>query len=750
MAVMVVLTGLVYVIARNTIETEINNSNLLLLENIRDNIDMALAEINDFSMEIFASGEIQDISIVSEEDPAFYYKQYKAAQSLSNYKTFKNPFQGYYVYLGGVNKVMRPGFVNFASLYYDAYLQHPDFEYERWLEAVNRRYFGNYILLPWNDSITDRNIDLALIRSLPLTSRSNAVTNIVIMLNFNRILDNGWQERGIAVLDSANNILAQSGLPSGFKTEGLPAMPENNGIFTRRAAGGGKEIVSYIASRENNWKYITVMPEYIFLEKASFIRLIMWGEILLCVIGMGALSFYFVRRNYNILHEITSFIRATLQSEAICRGNEYSYIRQVLTQSVEEQQEEDSRMDQKINALRSNLLIGLMEGYEMSVPLDELLTSYNVQFPYPYYSVAAVYIEQVNSELWGGQDKNEYAYAKAAVMNVMEEILNRKNKTYVVDFRDHILCIINTPFAWPEFRKSLEEDLKGAKDFIAQDFDIELYIAAGRLYSSVEDIHHAYNEAQSSIDYVRILGQGKTLFFGESVRSPGLGVYPFEKERFLLNNLRLSNFDAVQDVVDDIFCSDLLKPSVPQETVRFIVFALVSNVLRSICADEEEMNRQLRNEAWIEQLTNCKTIMEMKEPVLRMLKSAMESEFATHGGRKNQLSAMVQDYVKHHYAEPLLSIGSIAEAVGKSPYYVSKIFKMETGSGILDFINKVRIDKAKVLLRDTNFTQEQIADQVGLTSVRTYQRVFKKVEGVTPGQFKQTDTRCDNIPTNTP
>ncbi|GHT63869.1 putative HTH-type transcriptional regulator YtdP [Spirochaetia bacterium] len=744
---MVVLTGIVYVIARNTIEREINNSNLLLLESVRDNIDRALAEINDLSMEILASPEIQEASALSEGDMAYYYKLYKAAQSLFNYKTLKSDFQSYYIYFGDIGRVMRPGIVNFEGLYYDNYIQNGNFGYGQWKEAVSRLYYGEYITMPHRDAVTGNTFNLAFIRSMPFPSLNDEVTNIVIMMNINKILDRGSQDRGIAVLDGNNNIIAQSRLEAALETGGLPAMPGDHGIFTTRS-NGLREVISYIASREYNWKYITVTPENVYWERASFIRFIMWGEILLCVLGMGALSFYFVRRNYNILSEITSFIRSKLNSETIYRGNEFSYIRQVLSQSIEEKQEAESRLDQQLITLRNNLLIGLMEGNEMSVPLDELLTSYNIHFPHPHYSVVAVYIEHVNPELWGGQDKNTYTIAKMAVMNLMEDILNRNdsqgggprsNTAYVTDFRDHILCVINTSLRWLEFRSALDEDLKSARDIITQKYDMDIYIAVGGLYNTPEDIHRACNDAQSSIDYARILGRGQTVFFGDlGSHDTDSGVYPFNKERILLNHLHLADFTAVSALVNGLFHDDLLKLSVSQETLHFIVLSLTAQLLRNVCADEEELNRFLdRNGEGIAQLVKCKTIMDMKEPMLRLLKCAIDTEASPE--KKNQLGAVIQNYITSHYTDPLLNIESIAEAVKKSPYYISKKFKMETGSGILDFINKVRIDNAKALLQDTGLTQAQVAEKVGFTSVRTYHRAFKKMEGVTPGQFKQAD-----------
>jgi YesN/AraC family two-component response regulator len=288
----------------------------------------------------------------------------------------------------------------------------------------------------------------------------------------------------------------------------------------------------------------------------------------------------------------------------------------------------------------------------------------------------------------------------------------------------------------------MEDDLKNARAIIAQDLDIDIYIAVGGLYSSLEDILRAYNEAQSSIDYMRIMGNRKTVFF-EDINSPdsGIVIYPFKKERILLNHLRLSDFDAAREVLDDIFLSDLLKSSVSYSMAHFVVMALVAQLLRSICADEEETNRLLDdNNHYIERLNRCKSIIEMKSVVFCLLKESVNLE-NSGARRKKQFSLIIEDYILKHYADPLLGVESIATALGRSPYYISKKFKLESGGAIPDFINKTRIEKAKTLLSeyhaDAMLTEAQIAESVGFTSVRTYQRIFKQMEGVTHSQFKQ-------------
>ena len=93
--------------------------------------------------------------------------------------------------------------------------------------------------------------------------------------------------------------------------------------------------------------------------------------------------------------------------------------------------------------------------------------------------------------------------------------------------------------------------------------------------------------------------------------------------------------------------------------------------------------------------------------------------------------------VDENYANTELSVTAIAELLGKNLDYVSRIFKKTTGEGLLDYIQKVRIEKAKQIFQDNpSLTLQQVAGQVGYVSCESFARVFKKKEGLTPGKYR--------------
>lgn len=94
------------------------------------------------------------------------------------------------------------------------------------------------------------------------------------------------------------------------------------------------------------------------------------------------------------------------------------------------------------------------------------------------------------------------------------------------------------------------------------------------------------------------------------------------------------------------------------------------------------------------------------------------------------------DYIRKNY-ENNITRNTLAELVHFSPEYVGKVFKKEIGVGISDYINNLRIQKAKSLLASTNYKIIDIALMVGYDNMPYFSSIFKKYVGVSPAEYKR-------------
>jgi two-component system response regulator YesN len=96
----------------------------------------------------------------------------------------------------------------------------------------------------------------------------------------------------------------------------------------------------------------------------------------------------------------------------------------------------------------------------------------------------------------------------------------------------------------------------------------------------------------------------------------------------------------------------------------------------------------------------------------------------------------VCDYIDLHFMENV-SLSDAAQRAFLSVSHFSALFKKSTGQTFLNYLNQVRIDKAKLLLLEPNHKIYEIADQVGYASMPTFNRIFKHAVGLTPAEYRR-------------
>ena len=92
-------------------------------------------------------------------------------------------------------------------------------------------------------------------------------------------------------------------------------------------------------------------------------------------------------------------------------------------------------------------------------------------------------------------------------------------------------------------------------------------------------------------------------------------------------------------------------------------------------------------------------------------------------------------FILENQAEDL-SLGMVAKAVNMSTFYFCKMFKRATGLNFTDYVSRVRVEKARNLLLNRNLRISEIAYEVGFQSLTHFNRVFKKITGQSPTEYR--------------
>ncbi|HPV02840.1 MAG TPA: response regulator transcription factor [Clostridiales bacterium] len=94
------------------------------------------------------------------------------------------------------------------------------------------------------------------------------------------------------------------------------------------------------------------------------------------------------------------------------------------------------------------------------------------------------------------------------------------------------------------------------------------------------------------------------------------------------------------------------------------------------------------------------------------------------------------EYLHEHYHEPI-TLNEVAEHTHVSTYYISRMFKKEIGKNFVDYLNELRIEKAKELLKDVRYKTYEVAEKVGIPDAHYFSRLFKKYVGITPTEYRE-------------
>jgi AraC-like DNA-binding protein len=94
-----------------------------------------------------------------------------------------------------------------------------------------------------------------------------------------------------------------------------------------------------------------------------------------------------------------------------------------------------------------------------------------------------------------------------------------------------------------------------------------------------------------------------------------------------------------------------------------------------------------------------------------------------------------KEYILEHQSEKI-SLGIVAKAVNMSAFYFCKMFKKATGINFTDYLTRVRIERARNLLLNPNLRISEIGFEVGFQSLTHFNRVFKKIAGQSPTDYR--------------
>lgn len=489
----------------------------------------------------------------------------------------------------------------------------------------------------------------------------------------------------------------------------------------------------YSRSEQTDWLYLMRTSLDAFQFMPSFRRVLTMGVLMLLLCML--ISFQIASRANRPIRRLLGML---VESNDDMRGaeNEIDY----LTKTYNSTSEQNSRLKQAIEDISPMVLeplfTSILAGKAPSGE-DILNTLQSLDSPFsPHEKFLAISLDITERN----GSKLQALETSLVLLQIRELLRHKLPKSYhkflitkeeqflsivLVIPSDSEECCINQ--AVLRFCHSLDE-LSGT-------VFCQIQWSCGKIYSYVKDVRYSYLDARKNLDWKQFYGRQECL--PEEFSISAQASY-FEQAKLVLHNMRDKQPQTARKLVQEQI--DKIASAYPEpnrcleqyesyiDTLLEIADAMKINSIEELSVQKELLLTALRQTGSTGTMkqdisTFCTELLDVFER--RNYKKA-----AQHVGR-------IQEYIRANYSNCNLSQNIVAEEIGISPAYLSRLFKQEIGTSFPNYINNVRLEQAKQLLISTQLPVKDIAYQTGFNSLQNFFRAFKKNIGISPGEYRK-------------
>lgn len=297
-----------------------------------------------------------------------------------------------------------------------------------------------------------------------------------------------------------------------------------------------------------------------------------------------------------------------------------------------------------------------------------------------------------------------------------------------------------------KFMERVENWVQLILEALQKELNISLFMAAGDVTDDFSGIHRSYEMAQKKIKEKRA-EEKRILALRNQETEQELNtrfddVYGEYDFKLLIKEIRNGDSEKAQTELQAILQSSSRRLQSTDMMKLQLFYMNFINRIAGACLPECE--------AYADELAmQCMTVMreliyigsdtivtEMWDCLRKFVEKLVEVYQENNGKRKHWMIDQVLQYVEENY-NTALSTRDIAGRFFMNTSYFSKLFHEQMGCTFSNYLINVRVEKAKMMLTQTNMKLYDIAEAVGYTNVQYFSTIFKEKEGLTPSAFRQ-------------
>lgn len=363
--------------------------------------------------------------------------------------------------------------------------------------------------------------------------------------------------------------------------------------------------------------------------------------------------------------------------------------------------------NQKI--LRNQILQMIMDGSASSEVLY-YLDKVEIYLPGPFYCVISISFEEEDVT------KDFLAGLQEKIEQIPEE--NEKEYIYTICSLDrkqvNVICSIRTEEGKDELTETVCD--------VAESFSYQPIIGIGNTYQELKNISASWLE---SMDEVRSKKQK------HEKAGQGDFVYHAEKLRRMTAALESGNEKTALERLE-VFCDELNRSPMSMLMQQYIMADFLGEIRK--VGEKYRMEVSKQN---ISLLISAKNIQDFERAAKKVIHEFCEGYEEIRSQKQEEESNRIYEYINEHFAEYDISIENVAAKLHTSTDAVRQAVLIHTGKLYRDYLIYLRIEYAKVLLREENIPIAELCQKVGYGNVSYFIKLFREITGITPAKYRK-------------
>lgn len=437
-------------------------------------------------------------------------------------------------------------------------------------------------------------------------------------------------------------------------------------------------------------------------------------KVLLIALGLsvvlGGLGYYFMQLNYRPLYDILQQLKNKGQTNKRreYRIGHYNEIGDAISLLWHDNVRLKGDMESLTPMLRKNCILELLtqRGEEAGL-LKQELEKLRVRVGLAFYQVVLMSCPaEIREEMVG------------------EGIAMRADLIDLIKIPRTDIFLLLFGGGKEELKKDLEELP------LRSPFFEKVSIGIGRAVCDITGIADSYSSAYTALDYALIQGEKGTAYWYDELpealfRTHG---YPFDVIQGLASAMLRNDREGTQKLTEQIIYMIRMK-----ELPSYFIRSLFYNTAGIYIDNRRKSGGSGKKE--IPYLSAQLSAREMAD----LLKTLLEEYLEDLSGLEDLHSvplARALSFINENYQSSGLSLTDVAEHCGMTASYLSYLFKVKSGSNFKEYIDGLRLERARELLSGTDMKVEEIARAVGYDNSYSFTRFFKNNMGLTPKEFR--------------